>query len=125
MTAQARLGELRALLARANGRPWIVSGKGIWVETFAGCGGPDPQPPEGEQIGEADDADLIVALVNEAEALIECAEALDRIAASQADLGNCARGAAQVDLRPAEVARHHYECAAVARAALAKLGGSE
>lgn len=31
---------------------WIASGRGVWVETDPATGGPDPQPPEGEQIGE-------------------------------------------------------------------------
>ena len=31
---------------------WIASGKGVWREPAPAQGGPDPQPSEGEQVGE-------------------------------------------------------------------------
>lgn len=105
MTAQARLRELRELLAKATPGPWVDQGSNIWHETFPGEGGPCPQPPEGEQHGEFDrceDAALVVALVNDAEALLECAELVAN---------------AELEGEPDWMNR--------ARAALAKIGGSE
>lgn len=70
---------------------WIQSGNGVWIETDPGCGGPDPQPPEGERIGgfnTEDQAERAVACVNalegiNPEAVPKMVEALENYKAEQ------------------------------------------
>lgn len=61
-------------------RPWIASGNRIFVEVAPAVGGPNPQPAEGEQIGDfntPEQAQLAAAAPQMLEALKRCVAELD------------------------------------------------
>jgi len=121
MTVQAKIEALRELRERATKGPWRNEGMTIWhengIECVAGChAGLDALP--------SDNAAFIVAIVNNAEALLEIAEALQGAVHVLAE-GCCGyRGDDDPRAWPEDGAA--YGAWSLARAALAKLaGGSE